>query len=136
VPCRAGPHGYHPGVSEARATVWEQDGRWVGRLDDSIVQVDAGDRDDCLRLLEEAAGVHDALVVEVMPSLAGVAEAAAIMGWDKRRVITYIRRGSFPRPFASLAAGRIWRRGDVEAYAAAWRERARGRAGSAARPRR
>jgi hypothetical protein len=126
-------------VSEARATVWEQDGRWVGRLDDPIVQVSAADRDECLRLLEEAAGVHDAFVVEVTPPLAGVAEAAAIMGWDKRRVITYLRRGSFPAPFASLASGRIWRRGDVEAYAAAWRERARARArvrsGPAAPPR-
>jgi hypothetical protein len=115
--------------------VWEQDGRWVGRLDDPIVQVGAADRDECIRLLEEAAGVHDAFVVEVTPSLAGVAEAASIMGWDKRRVITYLRRGSFPAPFASLASGRIWRRGDVEAYAAAWRDRARARSGSAASPR-
>jgi hypothetical protein len=118
-------------VIEARATVWERDGRWVGMLDHPMVQVGADDRDECLRLLEEAAGVHDALVVEVMPSLAGVAEAAAIMGWDKRRVITYLRRGSFPQPFASLASGRIWRRGDVEAYAIAWRERAHARGGTA-----
>lgn len=120
---------------EARATVWERDGRWVGMLDHPMVRVGADDRDECLRLLEEAAGVQEALIVEVMPSLAGVAEAAAIMGWDKRRVITYLRRGSFPQPFASLASGRIWRRGDVEAYAVAWRERAHGRAGSTAPPR-
>jgi hypothetical protein len=104
-------------------------------LDHPTVQVGADDRDECLRLLEEAAGVRDAFVVEVMPSLAGVAEAAAIMGWDKRRVITYLRRGSFPEPFASLASGRIWRRDDVEAYAVAWRERARERTGSTAPPR-
>lgn len=115
--------------------MWEQDGGWVGRLDDPIVQVGAADRDECIRLLEEAAGVHEAFVVEVTPSVAGVAEAASIMGWDKRRVITYLRRGSFPAPFASLASGRIWRRGDVEAYAAAWRDRARARSGSATSPR-
>lgn len=115
--------------------MWEQDGRWVGMLDRPFVQVSADDRDECLRLLEEAAGVHDAFIVEVMPSLAGVAEAAAIMGWDKRRVITYLRRGSFPQPFASLASGRIWRRGDVEAYAAAWRKRARARTRSTGHPR-
>ncbi len=55
------------------------------------------------------------LTVEVVPDLVGVAEAAEIMGWDKRRVITYIDRGSFPEPITSLASGRIWLREDVEA---------------------
>jgi SAM-dependent methyltransferase len=60
--------------------------------------------------------------------LVGVAEAAAILGWDKRRVATYIRRGSFPEPVASLASGRVWEEGDVRAFAAAFRARQRGRA--------
>lgn len=59
--------------------------------------------------------------------LVGVAEAAAILGWDKRRVATYIRRGSFPQPLASLASGRIWDRADVEAFADAFRARQRAR---------
>jgi hypothetical protein len=63
----------------------------------------------------------------VTPALAGVAEAAAIMGWDKRRVITYLNRGSFPKPLTALASGRIWRRDDVEAYAKRWREKREGR---------
>lgn len=69
------------------------------------------------------------LLVEVLPALAGVAEAAAIMGWDKRRVITYIDRGRFPEPFQTLASGRVWRRSDVEAYSADWHARRAGRAG-------
>jgi len=64
--------------------------------------------------------------------LVGVAEAAAILGWDKRRVATYIRRGSFPEPLASLASGRVWDRADIEAFAAAFRAR---RAARAARDR-
>ena len=68
-------------------------------------------------------GEEDAGALE----LAGVAEAAAILGWDKRRVATYVRRGSFPEPVASLAGGRVWRRADVEAFAAAFRERQRRR---------
>ena len=63
------------------------------------------------------------LTVEVVPDLVGVAEAAEIMGWDKRRVITYIDRGHFPEPIASLAGGRVWLREDVDAYASEWRER-------------
>lgn len=59
------------------------------------------------------------VIVEVTPELAGVAEAAAILGWDRRRVITYVDRGSFPEPVTRLASGRVWRREDVEAFARA-----------------
>ena len=61
------------------------------------------------------------MVVEVVPALAGVAEAADVMGWDKRRVITYIDRGRFPEPVQSLASGRVWVRSDVESFARDWR---------------
>jgi SAM-dependent methyltransferase len=60
--------------------------------------------------------------------LVGVAEAAAILGWDKRRVATYIRRGSFPPPLASLASGRVWDEADVLGFAEAFRVRQRARA--------
>jgi hypothetical protein len=60
-------------------------------------------------------------MIEVIPAVVGVAEAAEIMGWDKRRVITYIDRGSFPEPITTLASGRIWIREDVEEYADHWR---------------
>jgi SAM-dependent methyltransferase len=60
--------------------------------------------------------------------LVGVAEAAAILGWDKRRVATYIRRGSFPSPLASLASGRVWDEADVLGFAEAFRARQRARA--------
>jgi hypothetical protein len=63
------------------------------------------------------------VIVEVLPVLAGVAEAAEVMGWDKRRVITYIDRGRFPEPLQSLASGRVWLRADVERFASDWRSR-------------
>jgi SAM-dependent methyltransferase len=62
------------------------------------------------------------------PRLVGVAEAARILGWDKRRVSTYVRRSSFPEPVASLAGGRVWAEEDVRAFAAAFRARRRRRA--------
>jgi hypothetical protein len=102
--------------------MWRQAGRWVGLLAAPPAEVIGTSRAECLELLDRAAG-EAVLTVEVMPELAGVAEAAEIMGWDKRRVITYINRGSFPAPFATLASGRVWRRDDVEAYATAWRRR-------------
>ena len=75
-----------------------------------------------------AGGEPNTLVVEVLPLLAGVAEAAQVMGWDKRRVITYIDRGSFPAPAQSLASGRVWLRSDIERFARDWRARQLARA--------
>lgn len=62
------------------------------------------------------------LLIELTPELVGVSEAAALLGWDRRRVATYVGRGSFPAPVATLASGRVWRREDVEAFG---RDRAR-----------
>ncbi len=42
------------------------------------------------------------------PELVGVKEAAAILGWDSRRVSTYRSRGTFPAPLVELAMGPIW----------------------------
>lgn len=103
-----------------RASVWQEDDRWRGHLDGSTKAVSASSKESCLAALRRAAGTGKHLTVEVTPGLAGVAEAARIMGWDKRRVVTYLNRGSFPRPLASLASGRIWRRDDIEAFAKAW----------------
>lgn len=49
--------------------------------------------------------------------LVGVAEAAEILGWDKRRVSVYHARGLLPSPVAVLRAGPVWRRADIEAFA-------------------
>lgn len=82
----------------------------------------------CIAALERSlkrlsGGEAVSLTVEVVPTLAGVAEAAQIMGWDKRRVVTYIDRGRFPQPLQSLASGRVWLRSDLERYAKEWRAR-------------
>jgi hypothetical protein len=88
-----------------------------------FVEVTATSRHGCLQELRGVAGDDAVLTVEVIPAVAGVAEAAEITGWDKRRVVTYIDRGHFPEPLAWLASGRIWLREDLEAYAADWRAR-------------
>jgi hypothetical protein len=50
--------------------------------------------------------------------LLGVKEAADLLKWDKRRVATYIKRGSFPEPVLKLAAGQFWERKQIEEYKA------------------
>ena len=87
-----------------------------------FVEVTGTSKRGCLDELRMIAGDDAVLTVEVLPDLVGVAEAAEIMGWDKRRVITYIDRGHFPEPIAALAGGRIWLREDVDAYATEWRQ--------------
>lgn len=105
-----------------RALVVERDGRWHGSL--GAVRVEASTERRCVAALRRATGVAaDALVVEIVPELVGVTEAAALLGWDRRRVATYVDRGAFPRPVAELASGRVWRAADVEAFAATRRTR-------------
>jgi len=83
------------------------------------------------RALDRAVGTDRdvTLIVEVLPRLAGVAEAAEVMGWDKRRVVTYIDRGRFPEPIQSLASGRVWVRKDLERFAEDWHARQKRRRG-------
>lgn len=117
--------------------MWQREGRWHARLEDPVPVrqsvIIAPTREECLAELRRRAGRRSALTVEVVPGLAGVAEAARIMGWDKRRVITYLNRGSFPQPVAALASGRVWRREDLEAFARSWHARQAERAARAAR---
>jgi hypothetical protein len=108
---------------QVRANLTPTRDGWTGRIPSTAVEVRGSSRARCLARLRRAAGDGVSLIVEVTPALVGVAEAAAIMGWDRRRVITYVDRGSFPEPVAHLASGRVWRREDVEAFARAWNRR-------------
>jgi hypothetical protein len=103
-------------------------GRWRASSD-RFAGVTAGTKEACLRKIRESSRIRSrALVVEVIPHLVGVAEAARILGWDKRRVATYIQRGSFPEPVESLAGGRIWAVDDIVDFARAFRSRQKKRA--------
>ena len=108
-----------------RARVWATGGRWYAHILDSpaYIEVTGTSREACVRELRKLTGEDVTLTLEVIPQVAGVAEAAEILGWDKRRVVTYIDRGSFPEPITALASGRIWLREDVETYAAEWHAR-------------
>ena len=108
----------------AFARMWEFGGRWYAQLDSpAFIEVTGVSRRACLEELRKITGDDVTLAVEVVPSLAGVAECAEIMGWDKRRVITYLNRGSFPEPLTALASGRIWRRRTSRSYPREWHAR-------------
>ncbi len=115
--------------------MWLSGGRWYAHVMDvpMFVEVTATSKASCLGELRKLVGEDSVLTVEVVPDIVGVAEAAEIMGWDKRRVITYIDRGHFPEPITWLASGRIWLREDVEAYAREWRDRHEGSKAKGAR---
>ena len=50
------------------------------------------------------------------PRLAGLAEAAELLGVNKRSASRYARRPDFPEPLARLASGPIWDADEVEAW--------------------
>jgi hypothetical protein len=125
----------------------ETDGRWRAVAEGHPLEIVGDDVRDTLRKVHrEALTVLPAVsweegppvvFIEVLPRLVGVTEAAQILGWDRRRVATYVRRGAFPPPLAELAGGRVWAREDVvafrEAFLARQRPHRRRRSGPRAR---
>lgn len=105
----------------------EVDGGWRGEI--GARTVTATTRARCVAALRRIAGPDATLAVEVVPVLVGVTEAADLLGWDRRRVATYVERGAFPDPVARLACGHIWRRDDVVAFGATRRRTTRRRRG-------
>lgn len=51
-----------------------------------------------------------------IPPLVGLKEAADMLGWDKRKLSTYRKRGVFPEPIQTLYSGPIWTKKQVEDY--------------------
>ncbi|EJY54980.1 RNA polymerase, sigma 28 subunit, SigK [Alicyclobacillus hesperidum URH17-3-68] len=39
-----------------------------------------------------------------------------MVGWDKRKLVTYVKRGVFPEPHIRLASGPIWTKLQIERY--------------------
>ncbi|MGD0713097.1 MAG: helix-turn-helix domain-containing protein [Gaiellaceae bacterium] len=50
--------------------------------------------------------------------LASVKEVAEICGVGRRTAARYVDRDDFPDPMGTLGVGRVWRRRDVERWAA------------------
>lgn len=61
-------------------------------------------------------GLRPASLSSTETELVGVAETAEILGWDKRKVSTYIKRGKFPEAVLRLKSGPIWERWQIEKY--------------------
>jgi hypothetical protein len=119
-------------ADRVRARVWETGGRWYAHILDApaFIEVTGTSRESCVEELRKVTGDDVTLTIELVPQIVGVAEAAEIMGWDKRRVVTYLDRAQFPEPLTSLASGRIWLREDIEGFADEWRERHPGARGA------
>ena len=66
------------------------------------------------RLLGDYQGLGS---LRLKQQLMGTSEIAELLGVTNQRVDQLARRTDFPEPVAVLAAGRIWNRADVEAWA-------------------
>ena len=51
--------------------------------------------------------------------LAGLADISRLLKVSKRTAQNYVARADFPEPLGRIAAGPVWRRADVEAWAKA-----------------
>jgi len=52
----------------------------------------------------------------IIPPLYGLAEAADMLGWDKRKLSVYVARGAFPEPAKRLASGPLWTYRQIQDY--------------------
>lgn len=52
----------------------------------------------------------------IIPPLYGLAEAAEMLGWDKRKLSTYVSRGTFPEPAKRSASGPLWTYRQIQDY--------------------
>ncbi|MET8155788.1 hypothetical protein ABZT47_05405 [Sphaerisporangium sp. NPDC005289] len=55
--------------------------------------------------------------------LVGAVEAGEILGVSRARVHQLAERPDFPAPLCVLAAGKLWARADIAAFAARWHRR-------------
>lgn len=63
------------------------------------------------------------LAEPAFPELVGVSEVAELLEISRQRLAVLRQRPEFPRPVAELAAGPIWRRGDLSTFAMGWQRR-------------
>src|SRR5437762_37994 len=99
------------------------EGSWIAIATNAAVSSHGRTRRTCLANLAKKArrafGPQVTLIVEEDPmTIVGVTEVAQILGWDRRKVAVYAKRGHLPKPIAALAGGRVWRRADIEDHQA------------------
>lgn len=58
--------------------------------------------------------------IESIPILVGLADAADLLGWDRRKVSAYYPRpkGDFPKPVQTISSGPVWTKKQIEDYKA------------------
>jgi hypothetical protein len=86
---------------------------------------------DLLAVSGEVIGAEVVTTVEAdarlreppFPPLAGVTEVAHLLGISRQRLHTLRARDDFPAPVATLAAGPVWRRGDLTTFAEGWQRK-------------
>jgi predicted DNA-binding transcriptional regulator AlpA len=73
--------------------------------------------------IDTAEAYHRWLTEPPFPELVGTAEVAEMLGVSRQRVNALTAHPDFPRPVAELAAGKVWRKGDLSRFAEEWARR-------------
>lgn len=63
------------------------------------------------------------LVEPAFPEIVGMTEVAEMLGVSRQRVSALRSRPEFPAPVQTLAAGPIWRKGDLTTFAEGWQRK-------------
>jgi len=79
----------------------------------TVIAVNAMTTEEADRRLDAAA-----------PEYVGITEIAAYLGVTKQRALQLSQRDDFPAPIATLASGKVWRKGDLSTFASGWQRKA------------
>ncbi len=90
------------------------------RAIDRVRQVLGDIEVDALEILTTAERDRQ-LALPPFPELVGVTEIAEMFGVSRKRASRLQSRSDFPLPVANLAAGPVWRKGDLSGFAEAWK---------------
>jgi hypothetical protein len=85
-------------------------------IDDLLLDV-VGDSWIPVAMVVESKAEFDAGGLCYVPALAGLAEAASILGLTEAEAVLATQDPTFPSPIGELACGPIWTRAEVETFA-------------------
>ena len=88
------------------------------RVDDDVaIDFDEGGRILGIEVMNASKRIGGSLDEITFDALVGVKEAAAMLGVQRSNFIRdFAEAPGFPRPVVELASGRVWLRGQIDAY--------------------
>lgn len=113
----------NPGSTRLEATIVVDAGNLFEAAERAIARVTALVAGEIVAVNAMTGEENDRRINEPPIEIIGITEIAELLGVSKQRVFQLMERDDFPAPFAKLACGSIWRKGDLSTFAEGWQRK-------------